>query len=314
MKRADLTMAGALFFAFALSLGSTLLSLGHARRVSREPGKHAATLRDAAGNTVTLRPWKRFASTSILADRLLLDLAEPERIVGLSDHGFSGSSVAFRYGRRAVISVDVEIESIVSLAPDVLLVNNFLDVRKAQRLRGAGIIVFELGPMQGVDRLLQQIGLVAALVGAPERGDAYARGLLARLRGVAADIPVLQRKRAIYLGAYGSKFYGGTRGSSYYDVLTYGGLIDAAAQRYSGWPSYTNEDLLALAPEVVVTNSRQGALLCSSPTLKMLPACLPTGRVVELDPGLLVDPGPAVLDSAIAVREAVYGALKEAKP
>src|ERR1700742_1145791 len=45
------------------------------------------TLSDATGKQVPLRPYTRIASASGLADQLLLELAEPERIVALSQNG-----------------------------------------------------------------------------------------------------------------------------------------------------------------------------------------------------------------------------------
>lgn len=310
MTRADAAMLGALVASLSISAAGVALS----RRSEGGQGETVVRLGkailDASGVAVERRNYRRIASGSIVADRLLLELAEPERIVGLSRHGFEGSAVAHRYGARTVIDTGDDVESLIVLRPDLLLVNNFVDRRRIERLRGSGIIVFELGEMRGLSSLLKQIEMVSALLGAEARGKDFARGVAARLASVADDIPIAERKAGLYLGIHGTQFYGGSRGTSYHDVLHYAGLRDRAADSYKGWPSYTSEELIVLDPEIIVTPQGQGYALCRHAVLSALRACGPDGKVVEIDGRLLVDPGLSMIDAAILVREAVYGAVE----
>jgi ABC-type hemin transport system substrate-binding protein len=147
-----------------------------------------------------------------------------------------------------------------------------------------------------------------------QRGREFARGINARIASVAADIPAIGRKSAIYLGVHGTQFYGGARGTSYHDVLHYAGLVDRAAGRYEGWPAYTSEELFVLDPDVIVTPKGQGSALCQRASFSVLKACSASGRVVEVDDTLLVDPGVPMIDAAIAVRLAVYGPPAQLAP
>ncbi|HEX2677405.1 MAG TPA: ABC transporter substrate-binding protein [Polyangiales bacterium] len=306
------------------SLGLSALVLVLTRREAPRVSSAAAAseahdfLDDATGARVRLRHFSRIASNSILADRLLLELAEPERIVGLSHHGMEESPVRFQYGARASIDPNGDLEALIALKPDLLLVNNFADRKRIERLRDAGVVVFELGEMRGLDSLLVQMQKVAVLLGAPERGRELAHDFVASMRGVAADIPAAQRKRGLYVGVHGTQMYGGAPGTSYHDVLVHAGLTDCAAGRYKDWPAYTSEDLLALDPDVIVTGEGQREVLCQHASLSMLRACgggagaaARTAQVVEIDPRKLVDPGLTMLDVTVLVREAVYGPLGE---
>jgi iron complex transport system substrate-binding protein len=195
-----------------------------------------------------------------------------------------------------------------------MLVNNLTDQRRVERLREAGIVVFELGPMRGLGTLLDDITTVAALLGEEDRGRTLAKATQARMNAIASGLPHAGRKTAIYVGMHGTQFYGGTRGTSYHDVLLYAGLIDCAAEHYEDWPAYSAEDLLALDPDVIVTVRGQRSALCAHAALHALRACGPSGKVVELDERLLMDPGLAMLDASMAVREAVYGAAPGPAP
>jgi iron complex transport system substrate-binding protein len=315
VTRADLQMLLVLVGALGLS-ALTLLATRERGATGDAPrdAEQRHSLVDANGTRVALRPFARVGSSSILADRLLLELAEPERIVGLSGHGFDSSSIRHRYGARARIDPSGDLEALIELRPDLLLVNNYADRKRIERLREVGVVVFELGPMRGLASLLAQIESTALLLGAPERGAELARSLTSAMRAVAADIAPAQRKRGLYVGAHGKQLYGGTRGTSYHDALTHAGLIDAAAERYRDWPEYTSEELLALDPEVVITPTGQRGVLCRNPALSQLRACGSAGRVVEIDAQRLVDPGLTMLEVTQRIRDAVYGSIDAPAP
>jgi ABC-type Fe3+-hydroxamate transport system substrate-binding protein len=104
--------------------------------------------------------------------------------------------------------------------------------------------------------------------------------------------------------------YGGTRGSSYYDVLTYAGLIDVAAKDFQGWPSYSPELLLTLDPEIIVTHTGMRSLLCDRVELGRLRACRPQGDVIEVDGALMSDAGLGMLDAAEVIHHAAYSEVR----
>lgn len=194
----------------------------------------------------------------------------------------------------------------MGLRPDLIVANSLAQQDVVQRYREAGIEVFDLGPMHGLATLRPNIVSVATLLGRPERGRALARRFERRMENIARHIPEHERPSAIYLGIHGDKLYGGTRGSSYHDILTHAGLRDAAAERYEGWPRYTSEQLLALDPDIVVTQSDMGKVVCRHPGLDRLRVCSGSGRIVEIDGGLLGDPSLTILEATDAVFEAVH--------
>jgi iron complex transport system substrate-binding protein len=127
------------------------------------------------------------------------------------------------------------------------------------------------------------------------------------MRAVAAGLGDRRRHTAIYVAAIGPAVYGGTVGTSYHDVLEAAGLVDAAAGRFRDWPAYSAEQVIALAPEHLVTKAGRGSALCHHPGLDRLGACQIAGGVIELPDALLDEPGPAMLDAAEALYQVVYG-------
>jgi hypothetical protein len=117
---------------------------------------------------------------------------------------------------------------------------------------------------------------------------------------------VAKRPRAIYASIYGDSMYGASTGTSHHDVLLAAGLRDKAAGVYQDWPRYTPEMMLALDPDVIVTQDGMRELMCRHTNLERLRACGPSGQIVEVNGRLLDDPSLTMLDAAEAVYEAVH--------
>ncbi|MDH5671270.1 MAG: ABC transporter substrate-binding protein [Myxococcales bacterium] len=264
-------------------------------------------LRDASDTVVELRNYRRILSLSLIADHVLWELCESERIVGVTVRTKESPHFGHRHGERAGITKLSDLEGILALKPDLILVNHLGDPRHAARLRERGIAVFDLGDMQGLSTLLPTIDTIATLIGRPEAGPPMGARLRRRLQAVAAGLGERRRPRGLYLSVYGKEIFGGTKNTSFHDVLHYGGIEDAAAADYEGWPALGSEQILALDPDLIVTKQGMGRTLCQHPGLERLRACGPQGRIVELDPGLIDDPGPPMLEVAETLFERVYG-------
>ena len=264
---------------------------------------------DADGRVVPIRRYARIGSSSMVADELLLSLVEPERITTLSEYGRKNAENSHLYGARPTTVALGAVEGLLAQKLDLLLVHNIGSEAQLARARDAGVAVFNLGEMRGLATLLPNIQAVSALLGAPERGERLARTFMRRMNRVAADLPESARKRGIYLSAFNHNLYGGTRGTSYHDVLTYAGLIDAAARDHHDWPAYDPELLFALDPERVVTAAGMADSICRIPGLERLRACADEhAGFVEMPEGLMENPGLSMLDAVEVLFEQVYGA------
>ncbi len=262
-------------------------------------------LRDARGALVPLTSYRRIASGSLLADRVLADLCEPERIVAFTRYA-ARLPDAHRYVGKPTLSARDDVEQVLSLKPELLLASDLVEVSYLARLREHGVRVFDLGPMRGLETLLPNIRAIGVLIGAPERADRYAAALERRLGRVALPVAARSHPRALYLSVYGDRLFGSARHTSYHDMIEYAGLRDAAARAgLSGWPELSGEQVLALAPDVVITRTGMGDVVCRHPGLEQLAACR-ADAVIELDGALLDDPGPGLLDATEALFAAYW--------
>lgn len=290
----------------AVLTGAALTSAASRRTPSDNQGD-LPTVEDATGEQIPVRDYTRIVSTSTIADQVLVRVIDPSRVLAVSGHTLRTQQSPV-YEDKIGVERARDIETIIELRPDLVVINNFVDRRHVERLKDAGLNVFDLGEMRGLQTLPSNIRQIAAVLGVPERGEQLADELLRGLAAVAADIPKNDRRRGLYVGIHGDRLYGGTEGTSFHDVIVAGGLIDIAAEAgFHSWPAYTNEQILSLDPPWIVTNPGTEEALCRHPGLRSLTACR-LGQIRSVETDLLTDPGLGMVDAARAVRKAVYGA------
>jgi iron complex transport system substrate-binding protein len=316
MQRIDVLNAVALCAALALAMAGGGLGAAHMARpraVTATPqvaterlADGGLALRDAAGVLVPLRAYARIASASLVADRVLADLCEPQRVVAYTRYARE-TPQGHRYAGKPALAARSDPEHVIALQPDLLITSDMVAASFAARLREHGVQVFTLGPMRGLSTLLPAIHAIGQLIGQPERAGRYADTLARRLRAVAAALPKdTPRPRALYLSSYGDRLFAAGADTSYHDAITYAGLRDAAAEQdLAGWPQLTAEQVLTLDPDVLITRTGMSAVLCRHPGLAQLRGCSDAGRSIELDGALLDDPGPGLLEAT----EAIHGAF-----
>mgnify|MGYP001821877666 FL=1 len=263
-------------------------------------------VRDSEGVDVPVRSYRRIASVSTIADEVLVDIVEPSRLVAVTRHTLESGDRPWRFEGKTGIRTSKDVEAIIALEPDIVFVNGFTDLRHLARMRDAGLNVFNLGAMYGLETLLPNIDQISTVVGARDRGRILADDFERRMAAVAAGLPDDEKKGAVYVGIYGDRLYGGTVGTSVHDVLSAAGVVDLAASAgYTGSPAYSNEQLLSLDPPWIITNEPGEDALCALSGLKTLRACKER-NVRTVDADLMSDPGLGMLRAAEAVHEVMY--------
>ena len=269
-------------------------TVGSAEFVQLADGQRA--LLDAARTAIPLLPYRRIVSGSTVSDWLLVELCEPDRIRAVTQRSLASAPWRHRFADKSGLASLNNVEAILAMKPDLLLIDSFGDPSRVARLRERGLAVFDMGQMRGLATLWPTIERIGALCGRHERARRLAWRWRQTLAALAASGPAA-RRRALYLSPYGSKLFGGTRGTGYHDLLHHGGLIDAAADRFSDFPEYSVEQILALDPDVIVTRSGTGAILCRMPGLGTLRACETPDAIIELPEFSIDDPGLGLLES-----------------
>ncbi|WP_454002823.1 ABC transporter substrate-binding protein [Afipia felis] len=257
------------------SLGACLLLLGNAMGRAAEPPRHVV-------------------SFNLCADQLLLALADPAQIAALSPYATDATlSVTAKQG-AAFPKIDWNSESVVDLAPDLVL-SGFTDRPTQAILAATGLRVVQVELVRNLDEARAQVREVAALLGHPERGEMLAEKL--RRAELNLEAAALRPPRtAIVLQREG---YTEGTGSLVAAMLTTAGLVPPPNARGGIGGFMDMETLLTTGPDVLVLQETvrragdQGALFLTHPALR---ARYDETKRINLPSRYTLCGGPALLE------------------
>jgi iron complex transport system substrate-binding protein len=238
---------------------------------------------------------RRVVSFNQCGDQLVLALADPGQIAGLSPYAADPSLSAVAGKARAFPRLDWQAESTIALGPDLVLIGqNDRPVTK-HILRAQGLRLYEIALISDLDAARRQIVEVAAVLGHPERGEKLLVDLdAARARLHAAPKPPFRSALLVNRGGY-------TAGER---SLAAALLAEAGFKTPRGTPpgygGYVPlERLLVLQPDAIVlsnppTEADQGSYNLSHPALAAL---YPPERRIILPPRYTICGGAALVEA-----------------
>jgi iron complex transport system substrate-binding protein len=237
---------------------------------------------------------RRIVSFNLCADQLLLALADPSQIAGLSPYADDATLSVMTAEAARFPQLDWSAESVVSTGADLVLAGP--SDRPTRAMLGAmGMRVAEVTLVRDVAGAQQQARKVGALIGHPDRGELLARKLdNAQNELVAAALKPARTAMVIERGGYSE----GPE-SLIAAMLKSGGLRSPASETAGLGGFISMEKLLIDAPDILVFQDAprdafdQGALFLTHPALR---ARYGPQRRIDLPARYSLCGGPALLE------------------
>jgi iron complex transport system substrate-binding protein len=239
----------------------------------------------------------RIVSINMCTDQLLLAIADPEQIIGLSPFAqdTERSWAAGRAMDHPVLSGTAE--EVLYLKPDIVMGGRF--TRRATRnlLRAKGFRVEEFDPVRNIDESREQIRRVGVLTGHEERAEAHIDALDAAIGSVRASAS-RRNLRVLPLQRRGWVSGGETLIT---ELLGLTGLSNAASElglRSGGQVSL--EAIVKLRPDALLisrddtTAEDQGRAMLHHPAIN---AIFPPERRLVIPQSLTVCGGPMLAEA-----------------
>ncbi|MGH2340085.1 ABC transporter substrate-binding protein [Segnochrobactraceae bacterium EtOH-i3] len=237
-------------------------------------------------------------SLNMCADQLLLALADPGQIAGLSRFARDPRLNALADAAAAYPTAPAAAEAVLMLKPDLVLTGGFTPAATRDLLAAQGIRLGEVDSVESIDAARDQIRTLAATLGHPERGDALIAQIDAALARARAEVNGAGRT-ALYLQRRG--YVSGAR-TLVGDLLARLGFTSAAgAFGVGSVGAVPLERLVADPPDILIlgaldrTAEDQGTVLLAHPALAR---SVDRAGVVEFPEILSICGGP-VLPRAI---------------
>jgi iron complex transport system substrate-binding protein len=134
----------------------------------------------------------RFASINLCTDQLLVTLADPDQILGLSPYARDPARSWDAVKAAQFPKLSGEAEDVLVLKPDVVVAGRFTKRATRELLKEKGLRVIEFNPARSLDDVKSQLRQMGALVEHPDRAIVEVAKLdaaIARARAMASRKP-----------------------------------------------------------------------------------------------------------------------------
>ena len=243
------------------------------------------TVIDGLGRRIHLpsRPERIFSAT-LATDNILLTLVEPERVIGVTRFAADpqGSYVVEKLRPHMVRVEALNAEQILAAQPDIVLIAAWSDPDAVKQLRDLGLVLYTFTHFSTVQDALDNIARVGEITGEEEKAQALVRQFEAERAAVQERVTGLPRPTVLSWNAWGSTT---GRDTPMHDIIESAGGIDLAAEHgLQGWVDIDPEAIIAMNPEVIVTESGEAFVqrVLADPALQSVSA-VKQGRVYHVD-------------------------------
>ncbi len=215
---------------------------------------------------------QRIASFNLCADQLVVALADPDQVVGLSPYAGDPRSSVVADDAKRFRRLPLQAEALVPYKPDLVLVGSWDRPLSQRLLRSLGFRVVRVDVASGLPGARRQIREIAALLGHPQRGEA----LVARIDAAERRLKAAPRPASSTALLIGNNGYTVGPDSLAAALMREAGLVPppGAPAGYGGYVPL--ERLIELRPDYLVVSSLidepdgQGAMYVTHPALRAL--------------------------------------------
>ena len=259
------------------------------------------TVMDDLGRTLTIdKAPQRIVSLAPSNTEILFDLGLGDRVVGdtiYCDYPDAAKSITKIGGYS-----DIDIEKVVSLNPDLILVEDIHKAEVIPALERLGFKVYALVP-HNLNEIMNSVSTIGRLTGANNEAKTIVSDMQKRIKTITdktAKLTAIQKPRVLYVIWQDPIMSSGTD-TPIYDMINKAGGTNVAPDD-TGFPTISLESVIAADPQVVicnVDNSYTGGdaplvFMQTEPRLKTIAAVV-NGKVYGIDASLTNRPVPRII-------------------
>jgi len=240
----------------------------------------------------------RIASINVCTDQLLMALADPEQIVGLSPYARDPASSWAAQQAEKFPRLSGEAEDVLMLRPDVVVASLFTRQATLDMLKQQGLRVIEFNVAGSLDDAKSNILRMGEIVGKPER----ARAEILRLDSAVARLKQFATQHSLRVLAVSRRGWITGQNSLLGAMLHAAGLVNAAQELGVGEGGMQSlETIIRLRPDILVvsddsaTATDQGQAFLLHPALERL---YPQAKRIVITDRLTVCDGPMLAEAA----------------
>lgn len=269
------------------------------------------TLTDAVGTEVTIEAQPtRIVSLMPSVTETLFGIGAGDYVVGRTDwcnYPLSVNDIP------SVGQMEFDLEILLSLQPDLVLAHEgglFAAGEKLDQVRTAGIPVVVIGNSNSFNGVYDAINLVAYATGLVENGDAVVADLKEAFNAISEKASQISdsEKVTVWIEIDPTLWTTG-KGTFMHEILETINVFNAA-EAVEGWSQWSEEDVIVLNPDVIVTTY---GYYIENPKQQIMEragwnsvAALQNERIYDVDADTLSRPGPRLAEGVGQLAKLIY--------
>ncbi|MHB0884929.1 MAG: ABC transporter substrate-binding protein [Bacillota bacterium] len=258
-------------------------------------GPKTTTVSDDAGRQVQLtgQP-ERVVSMAPSNAEILFALGLGDRVVGVTNYDNYPAETATK--EKVGDAFNPNYEKITALKPDLVLAVGTAQSQIVQKLEGYKVKVMVLNAKKVRD-VLADITLVGKITGTTAKAAEITGAMDKKLNDIQAKVAAVPaEQRPTVFWALDNTLYTVGPGSFVDDLITLAGGRNIAADAKQDYPQFSQEELLARDPDVIVIPLLDESM---KPQFKAIKGwdklkAVKTNRVYFIDPDIVSRPGPRI--------------------
>ncbi len=258
-------------------------------------GPKTTTVSDDAGRQVQLKGQpKRIVSMAPSNAEILFALGLGDRVVGVSNYDNYPAEAATK--EKVGDAFNPNYEKIAALKPDVVLAVGTAQSQIVQKLEGYKVNVMVLNAKKVRD-VLADITLVGKITGTSAKAAEVTGAMNKKLNDIQAKVATVPAdKRPAVFWALDNTLYTVGPGSFVDDLINLAGGRNIAADAKQDYPQYSQEELIARDPDVIIVPLLDQSMKAQFEAIKGWDKlrAVKANRVYFIDPDLVSRPGPRI--------------------
>ncbi|WP_203249142.1 ABC transporter substrate-binding protein [Sporosarcina beigongshangi] len=269
------------------------------------------TFTDDAGREVTLDSEPQtMVSVQASNTEILYALGVGDRLIGVSDYcNYPAEALSV----QKVGAQDMDAELILSLLPDIIFVTTYHHDTHGnilQQFEDAGITVVVTGSATTFDDVYKTMDMIAQATGTSEKADEIIDDMKDRRVAVEEKAKGITDKKKVWVEVSPAPDIFTTGKNTFMHEMLEAINATNAAEEQDGWVKMTEEEIVQLNPDVIITTY---GYYIDNPAEQVLSrdgwaevTALKNEQVFDVDSDMVTRPGPRLIEGVESLAKIIY--------
>ncbi len=273
--------------------------------------KFPVTITDDANKEVTIESDPQtIVSIQASNTEIAFALGLGERIVGVSDYcNYPPEALE----KEKVGGQDINVEMVLSLQPDIALVTDYHNETHPDILKQfeeAGIKVIVVGETSSFEEVYKNIEMIGKATGTEEKANEMITDMKDRLTAIKQQAAEITEKKKVWVEVSPSPDIFTTGKNTFMHEMLESIQAINAAEDQEGWVKLTEEEIVQLNPDVIITTY---GYYVENPSEQVLARkgwqdvlAIKNEQVFDVDNDTVTRPGPRLIEGVETLAKLIY--------